>query len=269
MLDAARGLLACPVCRGALTLTERTASCPGGHSFDVARQGYLNLLAAPPPVHADTPDMVAARERVLGSGLFDAVAQDVASRFRHARAIAEVGAGTGFYLARILDAHPAARGVALDVSVAAARRSARAHPRAASVVADVWRGLPLRTGRLDAVACVFAPRNLPEFARVLRDGGLLVVVTPNARHLATLRERHDLLDIDPDKDERLERSASGLFEPLLRKRLSHDADATAEQVRDLIAMGPNAFHGVPEAVAPGRIEVDVTVRVFRVTRSPQ
>lgn len=266
MLESARGLLACPVCGAVLTLEDGTASCRAGHSFDVARQGYLNLLAGPPPAHADTPAMVAARERVLAAGFFDTVARDVAGRFRNVRTVAEVGAGTGFHLAHILDAHPAARGVALDVSVAAAKRSARAHPRMASVVADVWRGLPLRQGRLDALACVFAPRNFGDFARVLTDGGLLVVVTPNAGHLATLRARHHLLDIDPDKDERLERSASGLFEALLRKRLTHRAEATADQIRDLIAMGPNAHHGLPAEVAAGPVEVDVTVRVFRVRR---
>ena len=63
MLDAARGLLACPVCAGALDVAERPVRCRSAHSFDVARQGYVNLLGSTPPANADTAAMVAARER--------------------------------------------------------------------------------------------------------------------------------------------------------------------------------------------------------------
>lgn len=261
-LDAARGLLACPVCAAPLAWADGTARCPGHHAFDVARQGYLNLLGGPPPANADDASMVTARGRFLAAGHYDRVADEVSRRLRHSRAIAEVGAGTGFYLGRAL-ADRDARGVALDVSVPAAKVAARAHPTMASIVADAWRPLPLLSGRLDAVLVVFAPRNLPEFARVLGAGGLLVVVTPTASHLRELRERHGLLGIDDDKDERLARSASGLFEPIATTRCEYVAAATGDQVRDLIAMGPNAFHGVPDDVDAADLQVSVTVSLFR------
>ena len=72
-LDAARGLLACPVCAEGLDLGPAAATCRQGHSFDVARQGHLNLLGAAQPANADTAAMVEARSRVLDSGAFDAV----------------------------------------------------------------------------------------------------------------------------------------------------------------------------------------------------
>lgn len=261
-LDAARGLLACPACGQALDVVGRPVRCPAGHTFDVARQGYVNLLGAKPPANADTSAMVDARARFLAAGAYDRLADDVARRLARAETILEVGAGTGFYLARALGDRNA-RGVALDVSPAAARRAARAHPRLASVVADVWRPLPIRSGRLGAVLCVFAPRNLAEFARVLTGQGLLVVVTPTAAHLAGVRERHGLLGIEQDKDDRLLRSAVGLFEPIARNRLDYVVAATADQVRDLIAMGPNAFHGVPGDVEAADVHVSVTVSLFR------
>ncbi len=262
-LDAARGLLVCPLCAGPLTVDGHEAACPAGHRFDVARQGYLNLLGAKPPANADTAPMVAARERFLGSGVYDRIADDVARRLSTTPGpLLEVGAGTGFYAARALGARDA-RGIALDVSTAAAKRAAQAHPALASVVADAWKTLPLRSGRFGAVLCVFAPRNLPEFARVLADRGLLVVVAPTGEHLASLRRDHGLLGIDDDKDERLMRSAVGLFEPVARNTLRYQVSAGAEQVRDLIEMGPNAFHGVPEGIRPAEIEVAVTVSLFR------
>ena len=264
-LDAARGLLACPRCAGPLGPDGASVACPAGHRLDAARQGYVNLMNAAPPANADTPAMVAARERFLASGLYDRIAADVAGRVAGAAAgtVLEVGAGTGFYLRRILDALPHARGVALDVSPAAARRAARAHPRAAAVVADVWQPRPLRSGRLGAVVCVFAPRNMPEFARVLAGQGLLVVVTPTAAHLDALRARHGLLGIDDDKDERLLRSTVGLFEAIARNRLDYRVRAPGAAVRDLIAMGPNAFHGVPDDVEDADVHVSVTVSLFR------
>nr|NLI50059.1 methyltransferase domain-containing protein [Propionibacterium sp.] len=264
-LDAARGLLACPRCAGPLTLDGGSVGCPAGHRFDVARQGYVNLANAAPPANAHTPAMLAARDRFLASGLYDRIADDVAARVAGAGAatVVEVGAGTGFYLGRVLDAVQGARGVALDVSPAAARRAARTHPRAAAIVADVWQPLPLRSGRFGAVVCVFAPRNMPEFARVLAAHGLLVVVTPTAAHLDALRARHGLLGIEDDKDERLLRSSLGLFEAIARNRLDYRVRAPGAAVRDLIAMGPNAFHGVPDDVEDAEMHVSVTVSLFR------
>lgn len=262
-LAAASGLLMCPTCREPLTLADGGAACRAGHRFDAARQGYLNLLGGPQPANADTPAMVAARERVLASGAFDALDDALARRVREPRTILDVGGGTGHHLARLLERSPDARGVGLDVSVPAARRAARAHERAASVVADAWGTLPLRAGRFDVVTCVFAPRNFPEFARVLGDAGLLLVVTPDPAHLATVRERYGLLGIDADKDDRLLRAASGWFEPVARHRVRAEIDADASLTSDLIGMGPNAFHGVPTEVEATATELAVSVWVLR------
>lgn len=267
-LDAARGLLACPVCASPLEVAERTASCRESHRFDIARQGHLNLLGGPQPAHADTAAMVDARARVLASGAFEAVDAALARGVDGARTILDVGGGTGHHVARLLDALPGARGITLDISTAAARRAARAHPRAASVVADAWGDLPVRAGRFDLVTCVFAPRNMAAFARALTSSGLLLVVTPEPDHLASVRDRYGLLTIDPEKDSRLLRAASGHFEPVARHRVRSVVDADAPLVADLIAMGPNAFHGVPADVEPLSTEISVSVWVFRPARSP-
>lgn len=271
-LDAARGLLACPACSEPLDLIEEggriaRASCRSGHSYDVARQGHLNLLGTAQPANADTAAMVDARARVLASGAFDAVDAVLAQRALSARTILDIGGGTGHHLARLLDVLPAARGLSVDVSVPAARRAAKAHDRCASIVADAWGTLPLRSRRFTLVTCLFAPRNMAEFARVLADAGLLIVVTPDPEHLASLRRRHGLLSIEADKDERLLRSASGLFEVVARQRVRTPLAAGAELARDLIGMGPNAFHGVPDAVDAVDTEVAVSVWLFRKGRA--
>jgi len=177
--------------------------------------------------------------------------------------ILEVGSGTAYYLTRALGDDPVAVGVALDVSKAAARVAAQADPRIAAVVADVWRPLPVRDRCLDAVLCVFAPRNLPEFARVLRPDGLLVVATPRPGHLAGLRDRHGLLEVPPDKADQLAAAASEFFELHDTRLLRRQVTVSAELAADLIAMGPNAFHRVPEDVAGGAVTIDITVQTFR------
>ncbi|MEA5119543.1 MAG: methyltransferase domain-containing protein, partial [Propionicimonas sp.] len=235
-LQAADGLLACPHCGGRLTVGDRVA-CPRGHNFDIARQGYLNLLGGPQPKHADTPAMVAARRRVLSSGAFDRILNLVAEHSRRAPRVLEVGSGTAQYLRGALGEDPSRCGVALDISTAAAKVAAKADQRIAAVVADVWGRLPLLDHCVDEVLCVFAPRNLAEFARILAPGGRLVVLAPNPGHLAGLRARYGLLGIEADKQERLLASTSEFFERTVTSRLLHSVELPAELAGDVVAMG--------------------------------
>jgi 23S rRNA (guanine745-N1)-methyltransferase len=255
MIDTVLAALRCPLCAQGLSAAASALRCPRGHSFDVARQGYAHLGTGRRLPAGDTADMVAARSAFLEAGHFDRVRAAVAARTpAHARLIADAGAGTGYYLAGALAAAPAAAGLALDVSKPALRRAARSHPRAQAVLADVWTGLPLRDGCLDVLLNVFAPRNGREFSRVLRPGGLLIVVTPLREHLAELRSRYGLLDVDPGKDERLATTLAA-FRRVVSEDLEWSLRLSPGEVRAVIGMGPNAFHA---AGGPATFPVDVT-----------
>jgi 23S rRNA (guanine745-N1)-methyltransferase len=259
-------LLACPHCRGGLLMGDdgRSVRCPQGHRFDLARQGYLNLLAGPQPVNADTAAMVAARERFLATGAFDPIAQaalgliDSSGSAGLAR-ILDAGAGTGHLLARLLEALPDVRGIALDVSTAASRRAARAHPRLGAVVADVWRRLPVAEDAADLVVSNFAPRNVAEFARVLSPAGGLLTITPTPDHLVELRRTYGLLEIQPGKADRLAESVSTRFRPLTADRVQRRELWSAAVVADAIAMGPSAFHDAPDRPEPRSEAVTISV----------
>ena len=128
-----------------------------------------------------------------------------------ARTVLDCGAGTGYYAARLLNEDHDRRALALDVSVAAIRRAARAHERMAAVVADAWRPLPIADGVVDVIVSVFAPRNPAEFHRVLAPGGSLITVVPWPEHLVELRRPLGLLDVEPAKTDRLDTSLAGFF----------------------------------------------------------
>jgi 23S rRNA (guanine745-N1)-methyltransferase len=218
--------------------------------------------------------MVADRMAFLGAGHYAGVTRALAAAVGDGPAVEtllDLGGGTGHHLACVLAGLPGAAGVVLDSSPYAARRAARAHPRAMAVVADTWARLPVADGAVDRVLVVFAPRNGPEISRVLREDGRLVVVTPAADHLNELVGPLGLLRVDPDKAARL----AATLEPHLelvgtavhREQLRLDRAA----VETLVGMGPHARHlarddvrtslaGTPEPLA---VTVSVHISSYR------
>jgi 23S rRNA (guanine745-N1)-methyltransferase len=288
--------LRCPLCQNPFQAGATTMRCDSGHLFDVARQGYVNLLIGRAPAGADTAEMVTARAQLLAEGHFDyltrALVEELAGELVEAPVeapvqapvdtasaavptepglVVDVGAGTGHYLAAVLDSRPDDHGLALDVAKAAARRAARAHPRAGAAVCDIWRGLPIADHCADVVLDIFAPRNAAEFRRVLRPDGVLLVVTPRPDHLAELVRSLGLIGVDPDKERRLDATFGDLFrldrETALEERLSLSHDMAGR----FVAMGPSAWHTEPEQLSarladlpePVTATSSVSVRVYR------
>jgi 23S rRNA (guanine745-N1)-methyltransferase len=238
--------LRCPICGAELSPGDTAGGglrCARGHSFNQARQGYVDLTAGPVRHEGDGAEMVAARAAFLDAGHYGFISAGLASRASSGPGlVVDVGAGTGAHLAAVLDARPGDHGLAVDVSRYALRRAARCHSRAAAARADAWAGLPLADRSVSLLLDVFAPRQGSEFARVLRPDGLLLVVTPEPDHLTELVDALDLLRVDPSKEDRLAAGLAGWFtqvsSTVLRRRLSLDHTA----IRALVGMGPSAWH---------------------------
>jgi 23S rRNA (guanine745-N1)-methyltransferase len=270
VLAAVSGFLRCPVCRDSVSLHGGSLRCDRGHSFDVARQGYVNLTGGRPgPGTADTAEMVAARERFLGHGHYRPIADRLGEIVAGAAGlVVDLAGGTGYYLSAVLDGAPDRYGLCVDLSVPALRRAARAHPRAAAIAADVWRDLPVRDQAAGLVLSVFGPRNPAEIARVLAPGGALVVVTPGPDHLRELREPVGMIGVDDRKAERLaEAFGEEAGEIVVKYQMCLDqADATAA-----VLMGPSAHHVSAEEVNvrvraladPLTVTADLRVRTYR------
>lgn len=238
------GFLECPHCHGDLTLDGAVVRCAARHAFDVARQGYVSLLAGDAASSGDTAAMVAARATFLGAGYYAPIAGQVqaASGGAPPGCVVDLGAGTGYYLAAVLDRVPDRAGIAVDASKHAARRAARAHPRIGALVCDVWRRLPVRTGAAGLVLDVFAPRHGAEIRRILTPGGTLVVVTPTTTHLAELVPALDLLTVDERKQQRLDDQLGAYCMPSGSTRLEYPMELGHQNVEALVGMGPSAWH---------------------------
>jgi 23S rRNA (guanine745-N1)-methyltransferase/23S rRNA (guanine748-N1)-methyltransferase len=277
MLADALAYLACPVCGSEFRMAESSLVCARSHSFDVARPGYVNLASSAMPRGADTAAMVGARAAFLEAGHYLPLAQRLAELaadgWTAGGCVVDAGGGTGYYLGHVLDALPGATGIVLDRSKYAARAAARVHPRAAAVVADVWQRLPLRDGAASVVLDVFAPRNPSEMARVLGHEGTLLVVTPEAGHLAELVGALGLLHVDEAKDERLAEQMRPRFDEVSYETLTERLALTRQEVARLVAMGPSAWHTHAEeldrAVAalpePSDVTAAFAIRAYRRT----
>ncbi|MFI7023234.1 putative RNA methyltransferase [Micromonospora sp. NPDC049900] len=290
--------LRCPVCAEPLAEVSagaaRALTCPRRHSFDIARQGYVNLLAGRAPHGGDSAEMVAARADFLAAGHYDLISaaladagttivETVGSRPDGPHQgvptdavgayplVVEAGAGTGRHLAAVLTAVPAAVGLALDVAKPALRRAARAHPRITAAVADTWQRLPLADASTALLLNVFAPRNGAEFHRVLAPTGRLLVVTPVVDHLAELVDALDLLRVDPAKADRVAAGLGGHFVEVSQTEHRQELSLTGPEVATLVGMGPSAWHTDPVGLAdriaalgePVRVTVAVRLGVYR------
>jgi 23S rRNA (guanine745-N1)-methyltransferase len=267
--DPSPVLLECSVCGLPLERSDRTLSCTAGHSFDVAREGYVNLLT---PKHktrgieGDTARMLQARHRFLEGGhyrpLLDLLAEKVSAALvasaSDSRVVLEVGCGEGYYIGGIAGVLARKGGggafAGMDVSKAAAKIAAKRHPDVLFFVGDVNRRVYLPDHSVDVLLDVFAPRNPAEFVRVLRREGTLLVVIPGEPHLASARSALGLLDIQEEKEAKVLARLEGTFRLADRSELHYDLSLSPSEVADLVAMGPNQWHrktpGVGETLEP-------------------
>lgn len=256
--------LRCPACGKPLReLLPLTIGCDTGHRYDVNKRGYVTLLPSGSKLVGDTGAMLDARDVVLESGAFEPITAAVANASEGSRVV-DAGAGTGHYLRAVLAAHAGSRGLAMDLSPPAVARAVRSSPSISGLVADSWSPLPVRTAVADTVLNVFAPRNLPEFARVLRGEGILVVVVPRQDHLGELRQSTEMLGIPADKADEVVGVAERLFMLTASTHVTYTLRLEPGVAQALVGMGPSARHvAAATTFAPSHTTVSVDVLRFR------
>ncbi len=186
-------LFCCPVCGDGLLAESRALRCAAGHSFDLAKRGYVNLLrsqSSSAKRHGDDKRMLVARRAFLDAGYYaplrDLLAATVAREVKADGVLLDAGCGEGYYTAFLAQQFPTLQVCGIDISKDALHMCASRFKEMELAVASAF-SLPLADAAADAVVSVFAPCADEEFSRVLKPGGVLIRVIPTERHLFGLK----------------------------------------------------------------------------------
>jgi 23S rRNA (guanine745-N1)-methyltransferase len=188
----------CPQCREPLAAVGRSWVCANRHSFDQAKEGYVNLLLVNRKHSADPGDnktMLASRRHFLQQGFYAPLAEGLAEMVRQyfpdpaqALTLLDAGCGEGYYLGKLAQRlGDKVQCCGTDISRAAMRMAAKQYPTMQFAVASSFE-LPQADASVDVLVRVFAPAADSEIVRVLKPGGLYLWAYPGARHLFELRQ---------------------------------------------------------------------------------
>ncbi len=262
----------CPLDNTPLTLKGKTLHCQKGHCFDLAKQGYCHLLPANQKrtkSPGDNTEMVMARRYAMEQGFLAPLASEVCQLINdhQAQRIADAGCGEGFLLQQIRKQNPAAILHGNDISKEAIRLAARDKSIHWSVASN--RQLPWCDNSIDLLICAFGFAVFPEFHRVLKKDGHLLMVDAGPQHLYALRDcLYDEVTVADDSIKHSE--ANSLFERLPLKSLQSTNTLDSEDYLLSVAkMTPHYFrakHNKREELpqhAPLAVELDLQYLVMR------
>jgi 23S rRNA (guanine745-N1)-methyltransferase len=227
-------MLLCPVrnCHLPLTREERRVFCPQGHSFDVARSGYINLLQPQDrrsKQPGDTTEAVLGRRRLHEHGATEPLLRGIVeiAAASPSDIVLDAGCGDGFYLGTLtqeigFEAH------GLDISIPAIDAAARRYPGCEWIVANADRFIPYADQSFSVVLSITARMNAVEFRRVLRDGGKLLVAIPAPDDFIELR------GAGRDRAARTVETFAESFTLIDKRRVTTTADLDSDAVRDVL-----------------------------------
>ncbi len=239
----------CPACGNALEEFSAGYQCSDGHSYDRARQGYVNLMLANQKRSKDPGDgaeMVEARRNFLSAGhytfLVDAIISCMQKNgFKPDDRLLDVGCGDGSYLHAIAQHFPEALFWGSDISKFAVRRAARYVAGAKFSVASNYH-LPFQSGSIDSILSVFSPIELNEIKRVLQDKGIFIRVLPGEKHFWELKQA---LYKEPQVHEEPSELTGANLKERIHVRDTQRLDNHA--LKQLIGMTPLNWRGDSEA----------------------
>ncbi len=227
-------MLLCTVrtCHKPLIKEDRRLVCAAGHSFDVARTGYLNLLQPQDrrsKQPGDTAEAVAARRRLHDRGVTAPLLQAIAETLAPGPddIVLDAGCGDGFYLGSLAE-QTGLDGHGVDISIPAVDAAARRHPQCEWVVANADRFVPYADRSFSIVMSITARMNPTEFQRVLRDDGQLLIALPAPNDFIELR------GTGRDRTERTIEEFASRFALVEQQRVSTTAELDAAFVSDVL-----------------------------------
>lgn len=205
-------IFSCPVCGEKNEREKGVYRCVNGHSFDIAKEGYVNLLFGNrrSGTHGDDKSMILSRTKFLDSGFYEPLKDELCSLIRKtgfdSPTLLDSGCGEGYYTRFYCDTVKAMNGrcAGIDLSKDGIKHSARRCPEGEFAIASVYH-IPIKDESVDIVVNCFSPNAPTEFARILKDGGYLFYVVPDENHLWELKSvLYELPYKNPVKEEAYE-----------------------------------------------------------------
>lgn len=240
-------VILCPVCRQPLSRDAKSWRCVREHSFDVAREGYVNLL----PVQqknsrepGDDPQTVMARREFLQAGHYQPLRDALLALAAplQSQGLLDIGCGEGYYTGAL--AAVSAQVTGIDIARPAIRIAARRYPEVTWLVGS-GAHLPVADGTVDLVCNIFTQLHVSEMVRVLRPEGHVLVVTPATGHLRRIREQ--LFDeVRPYDTDKFLASFEARFELVSRQELQFPLALAQPALGQLLQMTPYAWKAKPE-----------------------
>lgn len=232
----------CPKCKQNLISDQKSYRCASGHTYDIAKKGYVNLLMSQVSKsrhHGDDRLMAAARRDFLSGGYYQPLA-DALTRLVSGR-VADIGCGECYYLCHLKD-NTDCECVGIDISKEILEiASPRTKPRGILTAVASGNALPFEDGSIDTLLSVFAPICEDEFYRVLKKGGKIVRVTPDIDHLFELKAA--VYDT-PRKNDPLDMALDG-FEITHTEALRYTFTVDSQNAKNLFAMTPYYYKTSP------------------------
>ncbi|WP_028835844.1 MULTISPECIES: 23S rRNA (guanine(745)-N(1))-methyltransferase [unclassified Pseudoalteromonas] len=234
----------CPICKLPLALNEKTLRCDNNHSFDFAKEGYVNLL----PVQnknskqpGDSLEMVQARRSFLEQSHYAFLQTALANLVKplNANIVIDLGCGEGFYTHAIAN-NTQATVYGVDISKSAVKYAAKRYKQCQFSVASISHA-PFNDHLADVLISVFAPLFDDELSRLVKEDGCLVVASPGPMHLKELKKY-----IYNTVNEHTEVATPTGFKQSSQQLITEQVSLTFSDVRNLIMMTPFAWKFRPE-----------------------
>jgi 23S rRNA (guanine745-N1)-methyltransferase len=259
-------ILICPVCDTILRRIEKRYECINRHSYDVAREGYVNLLLAnqkASKLPGDSREMLQARRRFLEGShyhiLSDTLNQLIEQQIQQAQSVSpkpitilEAGCGEGYYLGELqqfLTSTQSALSVdywGLDIAKDAVRMAAQRYQRINFLVASTRRKIPIVDHCIDLLLTIFAPRNPAEYQRMMATNGAVIIVIPGTNHLRQLRTMLMMSEREASKQDEVIADFQDGFRLEQIEMCTDTIKLDNETLLDLVRMTPNYWHITPD-----------------------